>query len=79
MVDASLVLPSPGVQTRTAGGAEGGEGADSPDERAWNLIPLPAWWIPSCSLPSSHIWGGGHPQLGPERMRGLCTHGSPGH
>lgn len=64
----SLAFTWLGAQTRTAGGAEGGEGADSPDERAWNFMPLPAWWSPSRSLPSSHIWGGGHPQLGPERM-----------
>lgn len=64
----SLAFAWLGAQTRTAGGAEGGEGADSPDKHAWNLIPLPAWWIPSRYLPSSHIWGGGHSQLGPERM-----------
>lgn len=64
----SLAFTWLGAQTRTAGGAEGGEGADFPDEHAWNFIPLPAWWSPSRSLPSSHIWGVGHPQLGPERM-----------
>lgn len=44
----SLAFAWPGAQTRTAGRAEGGEGADSPDECAWNSIPLPAWWIPRC-------------------------------
>lgn len=45
---------------RRAGGAEGGEGAGSPDERACNLIPLRGGFPPILSLLPTFGEGGTH-------------------
>lgn len=76
MVDAFSVLlsrgrvPRPGQQ---AGLREGKEQTPLMSVPGTQSLCLPGEFpaappAPSHSLPSSHIWGGGHPQLGPERM-----------